>query len=94
MRPKRRLRPMSMIIRPRGTEWELNLDACRHALVRLQVDGEVKSMGQLAAKAGCSRSTASRFLAGRSPSLTTVLAILDVLNLKFDEVARPLNESA
>lgn len=93
MRPKRRLRPVSMIVRLRDTAWELNLETCRYALVRLQVDGEVDSMGQLAAKAGCSRSTASRFLAGRSPSLKTILAILGALKLRFDDVAKPLDQS-
>ncbi len=81
--------PKSVIIWPNGVPWALDLVACRHALVRRQVEGEFDSMVGLAQKAGCSRSTASRFFSGRPTSLRVILAILAALQLKFDEVAKP-----
>ena len=58
----------------------------RHALIRRQVDGELDSMEGLAAAVGRSRSTVSRFFAGRQTSLTVALALLGRLKLEFDDV--------
>jgi len=86
--PKNRL-PTSVIIRPNGVPFELDLIACRRALVLRQVDGDFDGIDGLAKKVGCSRSTASRFFSGRPTSLKLVLAVLAVLQLKFENVARP-----
>jgi hypothetical protein len=82
-------RPASVIIRPNGVPWELDMIACRRALVLRQVAGDFDSMEGLAAAVGCSRSTASRFFSGRPTSLRVVLAILGALKLKFENVAKP-----
>jgi hypothetical protein len=65
----------------------LDRQACRQALIRRQVAGQLVSMESLAEAAGCSRSTASRFFAGRVNNLKTTLLILEQLGLHFDEVA-------
>ncbi len=46
-------------------------------------------MERLATAVGISRSTASRFFSGKPTSLTVTLKILEVLKLKFEDVARP-----
>ncbi|HKA10197.1 MAG TPA: helix-turn-helix transcriptional regulator [Candidatus Dormibacteraeota bacterium] len=56
--------------------------ACRQALIRRQVEGRIVSMESLAEAAGCSRSTASRFFAGRVNNLKTTLLILEQLGLQ------------
>lgn len=81
--------PTSVIIRPNGVLFELDLIACRRALARRQVDGDFDSIEGLAKTVGCSRSTASRFFSGRPTSLKLVLATLAVLKLRFEDVARP-----
>jgi DNA-binding XRE family transcriptional regulator len=48
-------------------------------------------MEHLATAIGISRSTVSRFFAGRATSLTVALAVLDKLKLKFEEVFTPIN---
>jgi transcriptional regulator with XRE-family HTH domain len=81
--------PDRITVRYRGTAYTFHLLRCRRALVMSQVDGQFDSMESLANAAGISRSTASRFFAGRSTSLTVTLKILDALRLTFDEVAEP-----
>lgn len=71
----------------RGLPYRIDLVACRQALVRCQVDGELDSMERLAERVGISRSTASRFFSGRPTSLAVTLDILKALHLSFDEVA-------
>ena len=88
-RPVRNRLPTSVIIRPNGVLFELNLIACRRALVLRQVDGDFDSIEGLAKAVGCSRSTASRFFSGRPTSLKLVLATLAVLKLRFEDVAGP-----
>jgi hypothetical protein len=73
----------------RGMPYEMDVPACRRALVRCQVAGEFDSMEGLAEAVSISRSTASRFFGGRT-SLNTALAILDKLHLEFDDVFRPV----
>jgi hypothetical protein len=70
----------------------LNLVACRRALVERQVDGDLDSMESLAKSVGISRSTASRFFSGRPTSLAVTLLVLETLHVKFEDVARPVNE--
>ena len=72
----------------------MTVPVLRLALVRRQVAGEFHSMEQLAAAIGISRSTVSRFFAGRATSLTVALAVLDKLKLKFEEVFTPINLDA
>jgi transcriptional regulator with XRE-family HTH domain len=71
--------------------YELDLLACRRALVQRQVDGQFDSMESLARACGISRSTASRFFSGRNTSLAVTLKILAALGAAFEEVARPVD---
>ena len=89
MTGRRPPRPRKAIIYYRGLPHLLNLALCHQAFVRRQVDGKFDSMGGLATAARCSRSTASRFFAGRVNNLQTTLRILEQLGLGFDEVAIP-----
>jgi hypothetical protein len=82
-------RPVRAIVSFRGFDYDMNVAVCRRALVQRQVDGEFDSMNGLADAIGRSRSTASRFFAGRQMSLTVVLAVLDKLKLRFEEVFTP-----
>ena len=82
-------RPHTVVVSYRGMPYQLDLVACRRALVQRQVDGEIDSMESLADACGISRSTASRFFSGRSTSLAFTLRILAVLRLAFENVARP-----
>lgn len=86
---RRRERPATTIVTFRGIRYRLDLHRCRQALVWRQVEGELASMTDLAARVGVSRSTVSRFFAGRSTSLRTTLSILEALRLDFGAVAWP-----
>jgi DNA-binding XRE family transcriptional regulator len=86
-----RTRPRRAIVHFHGIDHEMNMPVLRLALVRRQVAGEFHSMEQLADAVGISRSTVSRFFAGRPTSLTIAMAILDKLMLKFEEVFTPIN---
>jgi hypothetical protein len=86
---QRRRGARKAIVYYRGLPHLLDLAACRQGLVRCQVQGKFASMDGLAEAARCSRSTASRFFAGRPTSLAITLRVLEQLGLGFDEVARP-----
>jgi hypothetical protein len=83
---KRPARPNQAVVDFGGVDYEMDVMACRHALVRRQVAGDFRSMEGLAESLECSRSTVSRFFAGRGTSLAVALAILGKLQLTFDEV--------
>jgi excinuclease UvrABC ATPase subunit len=85
-------RPKTVTVYYRGIPYVLDLVRCRRALVDRQVEGGLDSMESLSVAVGISRSTASRFFSGRATSLTVTLKILDVLKLKFDDVARPKSD--
>ena len=84
-------RPHKVIVSYQGMPYRLDLVVCRRALVQRHVEGELDSMQSLAAACGISRSTASRFFAGRNTSLTVTLKILDALHREFEQVATPLD---
>ena len=94
MKPHRSPKARKVVVHYRDIPHCLDLVVCRKALVRCQVDGKFHSMQQLADAAGCSRSTVSRFFAGRNNSLTTTLSILDRLGLRFDDMATPVGSVA
>jgi transcriptional regulator with XRE-family HTH domain len=81
-------RPRTVVVSYRSMPYELDLVRCRRALVNRQVEGELDSIERLARACGISRSTASRFFSGRATSLTVTLKILEVLHLKFEDVAK------
>lgn len=70
----------------RGICYDMDLAVCKRALVRCQVAGGLDSVQALAEAIGRSRSTVSRFFAGRPVSLAVAVAVLDRLNLQFDDV--------
>lgn len=84
-------RPRRAIVNFRGIDHEMNVTACRMALVQRQVAGEFDSMEGLAVAIGRSRSTVSRFFAGRRTSLSVALSVLDKLKLRFEQVFTPIN---
>jgi transcriptional regulator with XRE-family HTH domain len=85
-------RPKTVTVFYRGIPYVLDLVRCRRALVDRQVDGGLDSMESLAEAVGISRSTASRFFSGKPTSLTVTLKILEVLKLRFDDVAKPKSD--
>jgi hypothetical protein len=84
-------RPRRRIVNFRGIDHEMNVPVCRLALVRRQVAGDFDSMEGLADSIGRSRSTVSRFFAGRGTSLPVALAVLDKLKLTFEQVFTPVD---
>jgi hypothetical protein len=84
-------RPRHAIVNFRGIDHDMNVAACRLALVQRQVAGEFDSMESLADAIGRSRSTVSRFFAGRRTSLPVALAVLDKLKLAFGQVFTPIH---
>jgi AraC-like DNA-binding protein len=83
---KRATRPDRALVDFDGVGYQMDVMACRYALVRRRVEGEFPSMERLADAVGCSRSTVSRFFGGRQTSLSVALTILGNLKLTFDEV--------
>jgi hypothetical protein len=84
-------RPRHVVVNFGGIDYDMDLAVVRHALVRRQVAGEFDSMEGLSKAIGRSRSTASRFVSGKSTSLPVALAVLAKLKLDFDEVFTPCN---
>jgi DNA-binding XRE family transcriptional regulator len=80
--------PRRVVVNFNGIDHEMNLSVARHALVRRQVEGEYHTMEALADAVGRSRSTVSRWFAGRPTSLPVALAILGKLRVRFDDVYR------
>ncbi len=81
--------PTRVIVNFGGMDHTMNVGVCRLALVRRQAAGEFPTMDSLAGAIGRSRSTVSRFFAGRQISLPVTLAILARLKLNFDDVFTP-----
>jgi transcriptional regulator with XRE-family HTH domain len=69
-----------------GVAHSMNVAVIRLALVHRQVEGRYHRRAELAKAAGCSQSTVSRFISGRSISLAVTLKILAKLNVTFDAV--------
>jgi hypothetical protein len=84
-------RPPRAIVNFRGVDHEMNVAMCRLALVQRQVAGDFDSMEGLADAIGRSRSTVSRFFAGRHTSLPVAIAVLNKLKLRFDQVFKPIH---
>jgi len=85
----RRTRPgdrRSPIVRFEGVAYEMHRDVVLEALVQRQVEGKFRSREEMAGLIGCSRSTVSRWMAGRNVGLQVTLKVLDALELSFAEV--------
>lgn len=86
-----RSRPDWAIVFFRGFPHLLYLRALRRAMLTLEIDGDLEgAMTGLAERVKSSRSTVSRLFSGRRISLVTLLAVLDQLKLKFEDVCWPL----
>jgi len=85
-------RPLRQIVSFEGVRYEMDRRIVRLALVRRHVAGEFHTREELANAVGCSRSTVSRYIAGRDVSLTVALRVLEKLHLRFDEVYRQCEE--
>jgi transcriptional regulator with XRE-family HTH domain len=71
----------------------MDVRVARAALNRRQIeDGEFYSMDELARAVGCHRSTVSRWFSGSRAGLRMTLAILNRLQLRFDEVYRQIDD--
>jgi hypothetical protein len=85
----KRRRPAKAIVWYDGEAFEMDLAACRRALLKGAIEGRWVTREDLAREIDRSRSTISRFLVGHQTSLGVTLAILGKLGLKFAEVAKP-----
>ncbi len=85
----RRRRPAWAIVMYDGHPHRLDLAAIERAFFRGLVAGRFNDRASLAQTTGRSRSTVSRFLAGKSTSIKVALAVLKTLGLDFDDVAKP-----
>jgi hypothetical protein len=87
----RQPRPTTTTVVYREIPYTLDLEACRRALVAREVRGEPASLEDVADSVGVSRSSVSRFFAGRGTSLSMTLRILAALRLDFSDVASPVS---
>jgi hypothetical protein len=83
-------RPLLVIVTIHGVDYYRNLATCRRALVRCIVEDGLNGVGGLANAAHTSRSTVSRYLSGHALAPATVMKILRVLKLSFDDVHAPV----
>ncbi len=81
-------RPQRVVVTFNGIDYEMDLAAVRLALTRRQIEGEFHRKEELSVAVGRSRSTVSRWFAGKSTSLPVALALLEKLELSFDDVYR------
>jgi hypothetical protein len=86
--PRARTRPSEVIVSYRGVRYVLDLLRCRKALVRCQMEGRFDTTEQLGELIKASRSTISRFFAGRPTSLVVTRKIVLALGLQLDDVMR------
>lgn len=86
-----RTRPSEVIVSYRGIRYVLNLLRCRKALVRCQMEGKFDTTEQLGDLIKASRSTISRFFAGRPTSLVVTRKIVAALGLQLDDVMTPVD---
>ena len=89
--PRPQQRPTSTVVSFYGRPHRINLDAIERRFLRHVVEGRYSDKAGFAKEIGLSRSTLSRFLRGRQTSLKIVLRVLRALELKFDDVATPLD---
>ena len=91
---RRRRRPASVIMAFSGHPHRVDLAAIERGFFAHVVAGKYDSREDIAKAIGRSRSTVSRFFGGRNTSIRVFLDILTELGLKFEDVARPVNEDA
>jgi hypothetical protein len=80
------------IVQYKGLSYLLNLRGLWRGLLGRATAGEFSTIRELADRSGNSRSTVSRFFAGRATSIDATLAVLKELNLDFEDVCRPLDD--
>jgi DNA-binding XRE family transcriptional regulator len=75
-----------------GVAYTMDTLAARQALVRRQVAGEFFTMEALAQAVGCSRATLSAWFSARRATMRTTVAVLDRLQLTFDDIYQRADE--
>lgn len=91
---RRRRRPASVILAFGGNPHRVDLAAIERAFFVQVVAGKYDAREDIAKAIGRSRSTVSRFFAGRSTSIRVFIEIMNELGLKFEDVATPVTEGA
>ncbi len=89
---RRRRRPATVTLAFGGNPHRVDLAAFERAFFAGVVAGKYNAREDIAKAIGRSRSTVSRFFAGRSTSIRVFLAILNELELSFEDVATPVIE--
>ncbi len=84
---RRQRRPRWGVVQCPDGPHRVDLDAMRRAMTRMFVARELTDQPteDIASKAGVSRSTVSRIFNGRGVGLRTLLAVLAVLRLPFED---------
>jgi transcriptional regulator with XRE-family HTH domain len=95
MTRRRQLARWGVVACPDGPH-RIDLLVMRKAMTRMLVGGELNDqlMADVARKVGLSRSTVSRLFGGRLSSLPTLLKLLALLGLTFDQVVEQTDMSS
>jgi hypothetical protein len=84
-------RRRTAVVQYNGVSYTRNLSLCRRTLTERQVEGSfLGGLGELGTVSACTRSSVSRFFAGRNLSMQLTVRILDALKLRFDQVHTPI----
>jgi len=75
-----------------GMPYRFDFGMCRRALEARQADGDLGDVDSLADGVGLAPSTVRGFFRGQRPLLAEALCILGMLNLKFEDVAKPIDK--
>jgi hypothetical protein len=75
-----------------GMPYRFDFATCRRALEAGQANGDLGDIDSLADAVGLKPSTVRRFFWARRPRLPDALSILGMLNLKFEDVAKPIDK--
>ena len=75
-----------------GMPYRFDFGMCRRTLEARQANGDLSDIDSLADAVGLEPSTVRRFFWGRRPPLAEALSILGMLNLRFEDVATPIDK--
>ena|SRR5215831_2265305 len=91
---RRRRRPASVTMEFGGHPHRVDLARIERAFFAQVVAGKYDSREDIAKAIDRSRSTVSRFFAGRNTSVRVFREIVNELGLQFEDVAAPVSEEA
>ena len=75
-----------------GMPYRFDFGMCRRTFEARQADGDLNDIDSLAEAVGLAPSTVRGFFQGQRPPLAEALSILGMLNLKFEDVAKPIDK--